>query len=546
MDCAPNRAFPIPYQVDFSVENKGKYLNDTKRKMTWKFGFAHGPAVFPHKYDEDENYLGDDEVASVSERDYKKAADCRGREHEVILVWSLLTGKAHLYVDSKEIYRHEALDSWIFDAFTASFHKGFNLPNSRFNGKHRIDIRCYARTPIGSRNQAVNAQGGKFRQYDLSVDGLSYSDMPAVFELGTERMWRKVNRWGFNRVEPEQEANDYHGSLKGRKEDDYYAEKVNRGDPSHDRYGHSFSTQDKKAIRPKSESEEKRMIGIAREASLKDWDKEHSPNRNGSSTKKAGRTMSSKSKLGAIGEDNLIDFGDSADNGQWASGFSQIDISRRDTSDVSVLGFGDDDQTTASFLVNTSIPAGRPPAFAVPPRQPVPAPTYIAPPQQQQPRYPDPSFDPRYQQYQQGPSFDPRYQQYQQGPSFDPRYQQYQQHSSAGALSTNPNMPGVNAPSDASFAMAPPPTLDDYNNAFGGSMSVVPTASLLSPSSMSASSASVMSPQTMNLPVQSWHNQSFGTAPPPPAGYVQTSPALYNGQKPDPYRPFVSRDSFAS
>lgn len=36
-------------------------------------------------------------------------------------------------------------------------------------------------------------QGGTFRQYELTVDGLSYFSMPAVFELGTQRMWKKAS-----------------------------------------------------------------------------------------------------------------------------------------------------------------------------------------------------------------------------------------------------------------------------------------------------------------------------------------------------------------
>ena len=64
----PNVMFDIPYQVDFKVESKGRHLDITKRKLTWKFGFAHPPAVFPHLHDEDENYVGprsnDDDAAA--------------------------------------------------------------------------------------------------------------------------------------------------------------------------------------------------------------------------------------------------------------------------------------------------------------------------------------------------------------------------------------------------------------------------------------------------------------------------------------------------
>ena len=108
----PKRVFPVPYQVDFSVESKGKRLDSTKRKLIWKFGFGYPPAVFPHLYDSDENYIGDitNDGSIVPYPDNpQKGAECRGREHEVMLTWSLLTGKAHIYVDSNEICEYRAI-----------------------------------------------------------------------------------------------------------------------------------------------------------------------------------------------------------------------------------------------------------------------------------------------------------------------------------------------------------------------------------------------------------------------------------------------------
>lgn len=88
-------AFPVPYAVDFTEENKGRHLDSTKRKITWKFGFAHPPAIFPHLYNGDE-YVGfSDERADLAQEG-KVGVDCRGREHEIVLVWSLVSGKAHV------------------------------------------------------------------------------------------------------------------------------------------------------------------------------------------------------------------------------------------------------------------------------------------------------------------------------------------------------------------------------------------------------------------------------------------------------------------
>lgn len=481
-----NRVFPIPYQVDFSLETKGKYINDTKRKLTWKFGFAHSPTVFPHKYDNDGNYLGDEEGATVdvADEDYKRGVECRGREHEIILVWSLLTGKAHLYVDSKEIYRHAALDSWIFDAFSATFHKGFDLPNPKHNGKHRINIRCYARTPIGAKNMSVDDKGGVFRQYELTVDGLSYFSMPAVYELGTQRMWKKISRWQIG------DNSGPSGTPTGQRNDHFLLE----------------NDSEKKAMSPRSESEEQRMIRLATEASLRDWDNEHgygknsSPERSSLSRAKSSSGKKKKSKksskknssnLPQIGENssNLIDFG-APTRDQLTRDFSSIEISNEPTSDVSVLGF-DDDRTTASFMQKTHFPAGQPPAFAMPPQNIQHAGYGSPPPPQQQPQYrADPTYTP---------------------PHYHQPIQQ-QQPQVWNAAGSNPAQPQHSASSTASFAMAPPPTLDDFKNAFGSSMSVMPTASLMSPSSSGASVVtSSMSPQYNGMQYQQQQQQQHTT-----------------------------------
>jgi hypothetical protein len=154
--------FPVPYQVDFISETKGRHIDSTKRKLTWKFGFAHPPAVFPHLHDAD----GCPPRTGIQ---------CRGREHEIIITWSILTSKVHIYVDSKEIYRHVPYhNESILYTFNGEMHRGFDLPNAEANGRHRIDVKLYARTPMGAKNMVVDENGGTFRQFDLAVDGLSY------------------------------------------------------------------------------------------------------------------------------------------------------------------------------------------------------------------------------------------------------------------------------------------------------------------------------------------------------------------------------------
>ena len=103
MRSPPHHQFPIPYRIDFTEENKGRHLDATKRKITWKFGFVHPPSVFPHLYDGDgdaKTYTGyrSENVERWNSDKKSVGVECRGREHEIVLVWSLVSGKAHVSV----------------------------------------------------------------------------------------------------------------------------------------------------------------------------------------------------------------------------------------------------------------------------------------------------------------------------------------------------------------------------------------------------------------------------------------------------------------
>ena len=282
---------------------------------------------------------------------------------------------------------------------------------------------------------------------------------------------------------------------------------------------------------PRSESDEERMIRLATEASLRDWDNEHgygsSPQRSSSSRaksssakKKNSKTSSKKksSNLPQIGENsNLIDFG-APTSDQLARDFTSIEISNEPTSDVSVLGF-DDDRTTASFMRNTQFPAGQPPAFAMPPQNIQPA-GYGSPPPPQQPQYrSDPTYTP---------------------PHYHQPIQQQQPQVWNNAVGPNPAQPQHSTSSTASFAMAPPPTLDDFKNAYGSSMSVMPTASLMSPLSTGASVAtSTMSPQYNGVQHQQQHTTNYAQQP------LQGAPMQNNAPPANNFDP-LKLDPFAS
>lgn len=527
-EAPPKHPLPIPYQVDFNVESKGRHLDSTKRRLKWKFGFAHPPAVFPHLFDEDENYIGDTgnvisgdrnsnerEIVSLSRAsssvssNVKTGVECRGREHEISVTWSLLSGKAVLWVDNKVVHSHDPPPDNLCNPFSASFFQSFDLPDERFNGSHRIDIRCYARTPMGAKNMPVDDNGGVFRQYDLTVDGLSYFAMPAMFELGTPRMWNKVSRWGaMRRMSSENtHGNAYNGGNMNRSQS--YDDDINRF----------------RRMNPRDESEEELMMRSAMEASLKEngGNRRKSSSSEGksksrSSSRKNARSSSknrqqdirpTKSEgnngLVSVREDNdLIDFGEDS----IAHGVSQIKISRQVTSDVSVLG--DDDATTASFMANTGWNSAGAPTVGQP--------------------YYSPGGQNIYQNNQM-PSSQPSLQPHFQDPTFNPNAQQW-----SGSFSSNPS-PAVTPrmgglPFDASFASPPPPTWDDYNNAFGGGrMDASVAGSMAMPPSSVSNSMNVSNMGGAMVPVQQqygggYHQYSIGNMPPQQISpqYLQSQP----------------------
>ncbi|KAL7506173.1 hypothetical protein ACHAXN_003463 [Cyclotella atomus] len=310
---------------------------------------------------------------------------------------------------------------------------------------------------------AVDGYGGKFHQYDLSVDGMSYFSMPAVYELGTEKMWRKVNKWGMVRQESRASGDNCTTSEEEQNDEQLrnaytknMTEAYNRWNEIHDSgsggsrnaNGKTISKNEYKAMNPRNESEEERMIRMAMQNSMRDLDKNnHAP------------------RLAAVGEDeNLIDFGEDTVH-DLSRGVSQIAFSQQMPSDVSVLG--DDDATVASFMMPVQQPGG----FRRQQQQ-----------YQQQPLYPPTNNQP-YQQtmYQQAP---PIYSGFQ-----DPTF----------------NMPSPTTPRPtlfndaASFAYAPPPTWDDYKDAFGGSVRMGAGASVIGGSTVMSNS--VMSPMSAASPV---------------------------------------------
>lgn len=141
------------YSVDWHSEASGKRLGATKRRVRFRFGFANVQAL-------------DGGLTGV---------DCRGEEHELVLVWSLASGKRLVIVDGQEV--HFSMGHKMESKFDTSF--------SMFGG-HVFKIIAHATPPLSH-------QPG-FRQFDLQLDGRSFDTFPKIFELGLQSCARRVEQ----------------------------------------------------------------------------------------------------------------------------------------------------------------------------------------------------------------------------------------------------------------------------------------------------------------------------------------------------------------
>jgi len=91
--------------------------------------------------------------------------ECRGEEHEVILIWSIASSKRVLRIDGEDIHYSVGRLS------DAKFEFSYSI-----QGGHLLKVTAHLMKPIGSTSE--------FRQYDLQLDGLSFFEMPRLFQLG--------------------------------------------------------------------------------------------------------------------------------------------------------------------------------------------------------------------------------------------------------------------------------------------------------------------------------------------------------------------------
>jgi hypothetical protein len=132
--------FPV-YQIDFSAVAAGKRVAATKRRIRWRFGFPNQAAL----------------------ADGKTGIECRGEEHEIVIVWSVTSGKRQIIMDGREVHFSNTRTSLMDHTWSGK-------------GNHVMKVLCHASAPM-------SANPG-FRQYDFFIDGQSFFRMPKVYELG--------------------------------------------------------------------------------------------------------------------------------------------------------------------------------------------------------------------------------------------------------------------------------------------------------------------------------------------------------------------------
>lgn len=132
-----------PYQIDCSFGASGKKVAATKRRIRFRFGFSNAEALA-------EGATG---------------THCRGEEHEVTLTWSLTSGKRIVMADGVEVHYSKGQRA------ETKFETSWTM-----NGQHTIKLIAHAAQPL----RPIPG----FRQFDLHLDGLSYFDMPKIYELG--------------------------------------------------------------------------------------------------------------------------------------------------------------------------------------------------------------------------------------------------------------------------------------------------------------------------------------------------------------------------
>jgi hypothetical protein len=143
----------IPYQVDYSVQNAAKTLGFSKKRVTFKFGFANRAAI----------------------QAGETGPQCRGSEHEIIFIWSLASGKRQILCDNKDVhFSASGQNGWTNDR---AWQHVFTLRDSS-NQSYRVHFL----------SQPVVKDMPNAHPFDIKIGGLSYFQFNPIYQLGTPRM----------------------------------------------------------------------------------------------------------------------------------------------------------------------------------------------------------------------------------------------------------------------------------------------------------------------------------------------------------------------
>ncbi len=137
-----------PYQIGFNVQNAGKQMSTSKRIIHFRFGFANPQALASG-------------LAGV---------DCRGQEHDLSITWSITGGKRLITLDGREIQYSAGKRS--------NTARRADIVEAAWRmADHVFELKCYAYKPKEKRNP-------KWKQYNLTIDGRSFFELPEIFDLG--------------------------------------------------------------------------------------------------------------------------------------------------------------------------------------------------------------------------------------------------------------------------------------------------------------------------------------------------------------------------
>lgn len=141
-----------PYQIGFNVQNAGKQISTSKRIVHFRFGFANPQALASG-------------LAGV---------DCRGQEHDLSITWSITGGKRLITLDGREIQYSAGKRS--------NTARRADIVEAAWRmADHIFELKLYAYKPKAGSPEKRNP---KWKQYNLTIDGRSFFELPEIFDLG--------------------------------------------------------------------------------------------------------------------------------------------------------------------------------------------------------------------------------------------------------------------------------------------------------------------------------------------------------------------------